>query len=186
MKYRVTFYCLTVGLANMFGKFMYLAQHVTIFHICGTCSGSSPPPPHSALQACSLLLHRDRLLWPLSSFRVDKSFRGNSTGLNQFRGIWQSLLEGFLPASVLLGSLASSTTCYHCTELTKRWSGLENGGRDSRPVFTQRPLLHLPSPESSQQVYELISRFPNFHYSFSFPVEHYPLSGAPSRTWQLT
>lgn len=112
MKYRVTFYCLTVGLDIMFGKFMYLVQNVTIFHICGTCSGSSPPPPHSqpcrpalcsciVIGACGLCKWRT-VLW--SSFQVDKCFRGNSNGLSQFRGIWQSLLEGFLPASMLLGS----------------------------------------------------------------------------------
>lgn len=111
MKYRVTFYCLTVGLDNMFGKFMYLVQNVTIFHICRTCSGSSPPPPHSqpcrpalcspiAIGSCGLC-RWGTALW--SSFQVDRSFRGNSNGLNQFRGILQSLLEGFLPASMLLG-----------------------------------------------------------------------------------
>ena len=134
----------------------------------------STSPTLRALQACSLLLHRDWLLWPVSSFQVDKSFRGNSIRLNQFRGIWQSLLEGVLPASMRLGSLASSTTWYHCTELTKRWSGLENGDDGMalwpglQACLYQRPLLHLPSPVSSQQVYELISRFPNRHYSFYF------------------
>lgn len=95
-----------------------------------------------------------------------KSFRGNSNRLNQFRGIWQSQKVFFLlPCS--REALASRTTWYLIVQSSQKDSLVLRMvlmgwpyGCDSRPVFTQRPLLHPPSPVSTQQFYELIS--PNF------------------------
>lgn len=97
---------------------------------------------------------------PFESIQV---LKGRFKWVKPVQGIWQSQKLFFLlPCS--WEALASSTTWYLIVQSSQKDSLVLRMvltgwpyGCDSRPVFTQRPLLHLPSPVSTQQFYELIS-----------------------------